>query len=560
MNSRRCETRPPPAPLQPADQPAIPPVIDSRITVVRSGLPRPVPAAGEVVASDDEVRAWVSRGGILRKVQRYEVGRLVTERLSTSGRPMLLWPLRLMARRCFIVDGEGREREITVALLLRWTAQLVREAVGRNALLRRVERDVEALETSTPRPIVRDRNTSAAPVYLRSDLSFGVRAGGSVGHIAGVINELAAQAGPPILVTTAAVPTVLPQIEVHVVAIPEAFWNFRELPSLALNDVFHDQALRAIGARPVSFVYQRYTLNNYAGVQLARSLEVPLVIEYNGSEIWMTRHWGRPLKYEALASRIELLNMNAADLVVVVSRAMRDELVGRSVPAERILVNSNGVDTERYSPAVDGSAVRRRHGLEGRTVVGFISTFQPWHGAEVLARAFVILMRDHPAWRDSVRLLMIGTGPGRAAAEEILGAAALEANVQFPGLVAQEHGAEYLAACDILASPHVRNPDGSPFFGSPTKLFEYMAMGKAIVASDLDQIGEVVRHGETGWLVPPGDAGALASGLARLVQDRGLRSALGGAARRDAVAHHTWRAHVTRILEALDARARAHVA
>src|SRR4029453_5904089 len=108
-----------------------------------------------------------------------------------------------------------------------------------------------------------------------------------------------------------------------------------------------------------------------------------------------------------------------------------------------------------------------------------------------------------------------------------------------------------LAACDILASPHVPNPDGSPVFGSPTKLFEYMAMGKAIVASHLDQIGDVLRHGQTAWMVPPGDVHGLASGLAFLIDDRNLQATLGGAARRDVLAHYTWRAHVKRILDAL---------
>ena len=178
----------------------------------------------------------------------------------------------------------------------------------------------------------------------------------------------------------------------------------------------------------------------------------------------------------------------------------------------------------------------------------------------MLAQAFVTLMQDRPAFRDSVRLLMIGSGPGLAASTRIISDAGLDAHAHFTGLVAQEDGARYLAACDILASPHVPNPDGSPFFGSPTKLFEYMAMGKAIVASNLDQIGEVLRHAETAWMVPPGDADALSRGLARLVDDRNLRMSLGEAARRDVLAHHTWRAHVRKILDALDARLRAHVA
>ena len=527
-------------------------VTEPLITVVRSGLPLPAGAPGELVVSDVAVRAWVKTGRILRHIQRYGLARLVTERLSTAGRPMLLWPMRLMARRCRVVDAEGREREVTLGLLLRWSTQLLREAARRRRFLRDIEREIAALDS---RPAARPTAATAsnAPVlYLRTDLSFGVRAGGSVGHIAGVLNALVGQGPPPIMVTTAPVPTLRPEIEVHIVAAPETFWNFRELPTFVMNDVFRREVTAALGARRVSMVYQRYSLNNYAGLLLARSLRVPLILEYNGSEIWMSRHWGRPLKYEVLAERIELLNLTAADLVVVVSRAMADELTTRGLSPDRIVVNPNGVDPDRYSPRVDGSEIRRRYGLDGRIVVGFISTFQPWHGADVLASAFVRLLNAQPRFRDSVRLLMIGAGAAVARTKQILTDAGVHELAVFTSLVPQEHGPEHLAACDILASPHVPNADGSPFFGSPTKLFEYMAMGKAIVASDLDQIGEVLRHEATALLVPPADPDALARAIARLIDDAPLRRALGDAARRDAVAHHTWAAHVQRTRRALE--------
>jgi glycosyltransferase involved in cell wall biosynthesis len=529
-------------------------VTDTQITVVRTGLALPAPALGELIVTDDNVRAWVLDGRIVWRVQRYRSGRLLTERLSTSGRPMLAWALRLMTRgRCSIVDAEGLECDITVALLLRWSWRLFLEAMGKGALLRRVERQLAAEERSaTPRQTAAwDR--SAAPVYLRTDLSFGVRAGGSVGHIAGVLNQFERELGPPILLTTAPVPTLLPQIEVHHVHAPETFWNFRELPTFVMNDVCYEEALRAVDARRVSLVYQRYSLNNYAGLRLARRLGVPFVLEYNGSELWMSRHWSRPLKYESLAERIELLNLKHADLVVVVSRAMRDEIASRGVAPHRTLVNPNAVDPERYSPAIDGTGVRTRYGLEGKTVIGFISSFQPWHGAEKLAEAFVRLMRDRPDYRRCVRLLMIGSGQRREVTERIIESAGLNDAVVFTGLVEQAEGPRHLAACDILASPHVPNPDGTPFFGSPTKLFEYMAMGKGIVASDLDQIGEILRHGVTAWMVPPADADALAVGLSRLVEDPALCRSLGDAARREAVAHHTWRSHVRKTIDALEA-------
>jgi len=533
-------------------------LITTHLTVVRSGLPLPSPAAGEVVVSDGEVRQWLRDGRLIARIGRYRVSRLVTERLATSGRPMIMWALRLTARQCFIVDSEGQERRVTLALLTRWSWSLLRDIAARNRLLRRIESDINAIASAkAPAPAW---NRSAPVLYLRTDLSFGVRAGGSVGHIAGVLNALPRAPGPPILVTTAPVPTLRSDTEQHLIETPEAFWNFRELPALALNDVVVNEGLRAVNARDVSLVYQRYSVHNFAGLRLARRLRIPFILEYNGSEVWMSRHWGRRLKYENLADTIELLNARAADLVVVVSRAMRDELIARGIGADRILVNPNGVDTDRYTPALDAAPIRRRYGLTGKTVVGFISTFQPWHGAEVLAEAFARLIGERPALRDSVRLLMVGDGPRLPVLKQIVSAGGIDELVVFTGLVEQQHGPEHLAACDVLASPHVPNADGSPFFGSPTKLFEYMAMGKAIVASDLDQIGDVLRHGETAWMVPPADVDALTAGMSRLIDDPVLRAKLGDAARHEALSRYTWRIHVQRTLDALDARLGANAA
>jgi glycosyltransferase involved in cell wall biosynthesis len=369
------------------------------------------------------------------------------------------------------------------------------------------------------------------------------------------VNELHHFAASPVLVTTDEIATLDPSVEQHLVTPSEAFWNFKELPTLVLNDTLEAEAMRALGGRTPAFVYQRYSLNNYTGVRIARRLNVPLVIEYNASEIWMSRHWGRPLQHEALSDRIERLNLTAADLVVVVSAAMRDEIAARGVRAH-VFVNSNGVDPDRYSPAIDGSAVRAKYGLQDLVVIGFIGTFGPWHGAETLARAYVALRASNPALAARMRMLMVGDGLAMADVRRILAEGRAADATVFTGLVAQEDGPRHLAACDVLVSPHVPNPDGTPFFGSPTKLFEYMAMGKGIVASKLDQIGDVLEDGKTALLVRPGDVGALANGIARLVQDRALRDCLGAEARRVAVERHTWREHTRRTVDQLKSRVR----
>jgi glycosyltransferase involved in cell wall biosynthesis len=130
--------------------------------------------------------------------------------------------------------------------------------------------------------------------------------------------------------------------------------------------------------------------------------------------------------------------------------------------------------------------------------------------------------------------------------------------VAFTGAVGFDEIPELLAACDLCVSPHVPNPDGSPFFGSPTKLFEYMAAGRAVVASELGQIGDVLEHGRNGWLVPPGDPAALARAVVHLAYEPRLRSTLGRAARSDVLHRHSWNAHVGRILARLAHPTGAH--
>jgi glycosyltransferase involved in cell wall biosynthesis len=530
-----------------------------RLTVLRHGNGRWESAGTETIATVDCLRAALSGPAALGQFQHYDEARLLTHRLETIGRPLKLGLLlRALSRgRVYVEDDSGRRRGLNLALLSRWAWQAVGEPFQRRRLLDTMAREVDALQA---RAVGQHRppllNLAYPAVYLRTDVSVALQAGGSVGHIAGVLNHLGAFAATPILLTLDEIPTVDPQIDVRCVTPLEAFWEYQELPSLVNNRAFDDEAERL--PERLSLIYQRYSLNNFSGARLAAARNLPFVLEYNGSEIWMSRHWGHPLLYEELSQRIEMLNLTAANLVVVVSRAMEDELVARGVPRDKILMNPNGVEPNVYSPSVDGSEVRRRLGFhQTETVVGFIGTFGPWHGAEVLAEAFGRLVAANPHLRRDLRLLMIGDGGKMADVRAAIAKHALEDIVVLTGIVPQREGPRYLAACDILASPHVPNADGTPFFGSPTKLFEYMAMGKGIVASDLDQIGDVLEHGAAALMVPPGDADALAAGLRTLIDDPERRAALGREARRLAVERHTWRAHTARIVEALQARLRA---
>jgi glycosyltransferase involved in cell wall biosynthesis len=302
------------------------------------------------------------------------------------------------------------------------------------------------------------------------------------------------------------------------------------------------------------------------------------VLEFNGSEVWAQRHWGERLRFETLADRIERANLRHADLVVVVSQALVDQAVSLGASRERVLFYPNAIDPGVFDPARFASEDRARARAElgvpkDATLLTFVGTFGLWHGTDVLAVAIRRLIDTERAWLERHRAHFLYVGDGalapkvRAALGDGLGAPF----VTLAGTRPQAETPRTLAASDVLLSPHVPNADGTPFFGSPTKLFEYMAMAKPIVASELDQIGWVLKgwrpgeappaKGEPGRaraavLVEPGSVDALVAGIRQAVElPKGEREALGSGARRLVTESFTWDRNVAAVLERLRALA-----
>jgi len=390
-------------------------------------------------------------------------------------------------------------------------------------------------------------------LYLRTDHWFGTTSGGAFAHLMGVIRAFRSLKYQIQVVSSGPIPGIDGDEDFYLCE--PAIKSGRNIPNMAeLN--YNDQLKLFLEKNwpqwNPSFIYQRYSLLNYAGVYLRQKYGVPLICEYNGSLPWKIRHWqGRPLLHEKLALRIELLNMHAADVVVVVSQALAEELIKRGISPEKILINPNGVDTEMYSPDVDGSEIRKKYRLTGKTVIGFIGSFAEYHGVEILVEAFRKLFKEFPEYKGQAGLLLIGDGAAFETVKKNINEYDLSDDCILTGSVPQMEGPVYLSACDILTSPFLPNSDGTPFFGSPIKLFEYMAMGKAIVSTDLGQIPDILKHEQTGWLVKPGDIEALKNAIKILVDDKNQRERLGKAARKEAIAKYTWKQHTMKIIDKL---------
>jgi glycosyltransferase involved in cell wall biosynthesis len=384
-------------------------------------------------------------------------------------------------------------------------------------------------------------------LYLRATLVPGdaESGGGLASHVAGFVSGALSLGHQLTLITSgdSGVPT---RDAVAMEVAPSSLVAAtRSLLELHNNLTFTIATLRQDRAlfESADFIYQRYSRFNFTGVVLSLVTGLPLLLEFNGSEVWVSKYWD-PVGQIGLLKRFEKLNLQA-DLIFVVSETQRRSVLEEGVEGRRIVVNPNSVDTDVFRSGDRGGELRDALRIADRTVVGFLGTFGPWHGATVLAEA-----ATRVAHASQFHFLFIGDGEQRALAEEILKRASNGAAATFVGRLSRSEVPAYLEACDILVSPQTGSPDGSEFFGSPTKLFEYMAMARPIVASRAGQIAEVIVDGESGLLVEPGEPGAIATALERLAGDRSLRARLGLAARARVESEFTWRHNAQRVFEA----------
>jgi len=485
--------------------------------------------------------------------QRYVTVAVIEDSLPLSGPQAGIRALAALARsESFERLRAGRVLRMSparfrVGAAVGLVAAMLREVVRGAALAHRAQRIAGRPFELAPRALPRPRSVA----YLRPEPTLsarGARVGGAATHTSGVINGFAAN-GLDVQVFAPESPADIEGVSFTLVPLRRVYHLAHWLTAVDYSEEY----ARLTPSGPLDFVYQRHALGSYAGLELARRLGVPLVLEFNGSEIWAERHWG--LGGIPLVGRLRALeerNLRDASLVVVVSAVLGEQLAELGVPPERVLVNPNGVDLERLAPfrAHSPAEWRSSTAQPQAPTIGFVGTFGLWHGVRLLAE----LVQAVRAERPDARFVLIGDGPLYEEVRRDVDARGVAAHVSMPGSVPHERALALLAGCDVCISPHVPNPDGSRFFGSPTKLFEYMGLGKPIVASRLEQIGEVIEHERSGLLCPPGDVPAAAAALLSLLGNPALRARLAAGALERAETDFSWRAHTRRILDALSER------
>lgn len=288
---------------------------------------------------------------------------------------------------------------------------------------------------------------------------------------------------------------------------------------------------------PFDFIYERYSLWSDAGVRAGRRLKIPVVVEVNAplvEEQGTYRQLAQPEKARAIETSV----FREADALVTVSRAMARHVVAKGADPKRVHVVPNGVNPAQFNPKQTPHALPE---AEGRLVIAFAGSLKAWHGVDLLLDAF----KELTGRLTGLHLLVLGDGPMMAWLRGYARGAGLENRITFTGWLPHDQVPRHLARADVAVAPY---PHLENFYFSPLKLFEYMALGKAIVASDIGQIRELIQHGETGLLVPAGDTVTLVDAIEALLLDAETRNRLGANAAR-ASRRFTWQANAERLME-----------
>ena len=397
-------------------------------------------------------------------------------------------------------------------------------------------------------------------VYLRTDFWAPIASGGSYGHTCYVAKELAAVTESFVCFMANRFP-LLDAYGVRQVVMPLASTSSAEEAVASAVSHYLDFLRPYFERLKPAYIYERLCLGNSAGALLSAEFGVPYIVEYNGSEISMRRSFENAgYVYEAEYLETEALAFEQATIISVVSAEIRNSLVSRGVDPSKILVNPNGVDLDAYAPPAPAERQTIRSSLgfgPSDRVIGFTGTFGGWHGIDVLAEAIPKICKNDAR----ARFLLIGDGVFKHLVENAITAYGLSKRVVDVGRVPQVDGARLLQACDVYVSPHSAHMIDSKFFGSPTKVFEYMALGGGIVASDLEQIGQVLSpaltpgeaergapvDGERAVLCSPGNVGEFVQAVTALVRHEEMVRALGRNARDAAAAHYSWSRHVANL-------------
>ena len=314
--------------------------------------------------------------------------------------------------------------------------------------------------------------------------------------------------------------------------------NWRQRRDSEYIDAYAQRLVEEAKSGNVSILHSASNfLNGLAAAKAARTAGCRSIYEVRG--LW---HLSQAVKEPGFESTdhflyseiMERAAVREADAVVTISEALKERLVHTGVKPEKITVIPNAVDLNIFKPRSPNVELKKRLGLEGKTVIGFIGSLTGYEGLDLLIKAVAALVGRGA----NIALLIIGHGYAEKALKKLASSHPHKDCIRFVGHVPFNDIKKYYSIIDIFPFP--RNGYEVCRLSPPLKVLEVMAAAKPVIVSDLPPLLEMVKDGETGSVCRADDLQSLIETIQRLYENPDECRVLGEAARKWVAENRSW--------------------
>ncbi|MEL6405962.1 MAG: glycosyltransferase family 4 protein [Chloroflexota bacterium] len=316
--------------------------------------------------------------------------------------------------------------------------------------------------------------------------------------------------------------------------------RIRDRARVSFGKSYGERLTEAVKQHQPDVILQTHIAFSLSGQIASSATGVPLVLDD------VAPSWEEKQQYgvgnQQAAEDTHKAITGQAKLCVAVSEPMRRFLEEDGIAPEKLLKVPNGINADIFNANVDGSAIRAEYGFADDTIViVFVGSFQPYHRVDLLLHAFQQLETAQ-----DVRLLLVGEGRQRQEAVDLAEKIGVADKTVFTGYVDYHDVPRYASAGDIAIMPATNT------YGNPMKVYEYMALGKAVLAPDYETITEIGTHGEDLMTFETEKIASIEQTLATVIEDADLRQRLGTAAAQTIASEHTWEKRGETLLGAIE--------
>lgn len=297
-------------------------------------------------------------------------------------------------------------------------------------------------------------------------------------------------------------------------------------------------------------IYLRQNSFSFLPTTLCKIFNIPLIIEINGlinDELLMTFSSKSviPNIYSYLSVTSEKFNYKHCDKIVSVTQNLKETLTDiYNIDTNKIIVINNGANTDIFKPLPEQESLAKLNLDSSKNYICFVGNLAPWQGVEFLIKAAPLILKKHA----NARFLIVGDGVMKKEWMKLAGDLGVLDKFIFTGGVPYEMVPTYINAADVCVAPFIKKRN-SRIGLSALKMYEYLACGKPVVASDILGVKELLENSGGGISVIPENPEAMANAILKLLSDESVRKLMGENGRKYVVTNHSWDSVARKVLD-----------